>query len=142
MCLSVAQFYWPSSLASLEDWFPLSEVSLKRDQLAALIRSLAEEQRGEEVQWPNINFLDPAPGPRARRKKVEECDEEEQENFLETVPGSSSRGATSFYGRSTRSCRGERGGEELEELGMTGAERARRERHRDRDIKAVSLLDL
>ena len=122
----MAQFYWPSSLASLdEDWFPLSEVCLKRDQLAGLIRTLAEDQLGETVTWPKINFLDPAPAPRARRKKVEEeCDEEEQENFLEAVPGSSSRGASSFYGRSTRSCRGERGGEEL---GMTGAERARRE---------------
>ena len=91
----MAQFYWPSSLASLEDWFPLSEVSLKRHQLAGLIRSLAEEQRGEEVQWPNINFLDPAPAPRARRKKVaEEYDVEEkflEGHFLEAEPGRSSK---------------------------------------------------
>ena len=90
----MAQFYSPSSLESFgEDWFPLSEVSHKRDQLAGLVRTLAEKQHGQELMWPEINFLGPAAAPRARRMKVEEEYDVEEKflegHFLEAEPGPS-----------------------------------------------------
>merc|ERR1719153_127021 len=88
---SVAQFYWPSSITSLADWFPLEEVLQKRNKLASLIREMSENQRqGEVLHWPNINFIDPAPPPRPRgRNKYQDYsqwlptddeDEEEEED--------------------------------------------------------------
>ena len=41
---------------SLADWFTHEEVAMKRDQVAKIIRTLTEEQRGDPVIWPTINF--------------------------------------------------------------------------------------
>lgn len=103
---SVAQFYWPCTLNSLDsDWFPLEEVARKRDDLARLIRDLSKEQREQaglaELVWPDISFLDLAPPPRKAETRKEAASdeyrpdgEEAEKELLETAPGS----AASSYG--------------------------------------------
>ena len=104
---------------------------------------MTEEQRkGETVNWPNINFTDPAP-PKAgtKAKKLwdydpdyeeEEEEEEEMEKVLEPVP-SSTTSAANFYGKPRR-----KGVAKLDITGMedeleTAEEKARRMRHSQRD---------
>jgi len=165
---SVAQFYWPETVNTLNDkWFPLSEVASKRSVLAQLIRTLNEDQRspGEpEVNWPPINFLDPAPLPRSRKKAPGFFDEylpdSSEEEGDDRDKGARKSIAEGFYGRSSRSTRsstapvpGPSGSRNprrlnasgaaadyinaLEEEGLPGREKAKKARHKARDRAKV-----
>merc|ERR1712226_1582067 len=124
--------------------------------------------QGDTLPWPNINFLDPAPLPRKKSKKKPDStwlpsdEDEELEKVLETVQSSSlpgSSGAASFYGR-TKNLRSngnlvEREGavsrreqdkdfgsimSDLDLKSLTSKEKARKQRHLGRDLKAAKSV--
>jgi len=167
---SVAQFYWPETVNTLNDtWFPLNEVASKRSVLAQLIRTMNEEQRspGEpQVNWPVINFLDPAPPPRSRKKAPGVFDEylpdSSEEEDGDEDKGARRSIAEGFYGRSSRSTRSSAAPvagssssrnprrlcassssaqidlDLLEEEGLPDREKAKKARHKARDrAKAI-----
>ena len=116
------------------------------------------------MNWPHINFLDPAPLPRSRKKapgffdeylpdSSEEEDEEDDKGVRKSI-------AEGFYGRSSRSTRSSRAPfpgnscsrnprssgatavdiEALEEEGLPARERAKKARHKARDMAKVKFL--
>ena len=119
-----------------------------------------------QVNWPPINFLDPAPPPRSRKKAPGFFDEylpdsEEEEDDEDKVARRSI--AEGFYGRSSRSTRSSaapipgnsssrnptrfcaRSGmpvdiDALEEEGLPARERARKARHKARDEAKVRFV--
>merc|ERR1719234_2734440 len=162
---SVAQFYWPETVNTLnEHWFPLDEVTSKRSELAQLIRTLNEQQQttGEpQVNWPPINFLDPGPPPRGRKKAPGFFDEylpDSEEEEEDEVKGARRSIAEGFYGRSSRSTRSSAALipsnsssrnprrlcasnssaavdiDALEEEGLPAREKAKKARHKARDM--------
>ena len=58
---SVSQYYWPSSMQDLSEWFTLEEITKKREDIARLIRELSKKQNpnGEKKFPTNISFLPP-----------------------------------------------------------------------------------
>ena len=113
------------------------------------------------MNWPHINFLDPAPLPRGRKKATgffdeylpdssEEEDEEDDKGVKKSI-------AEGFYGRSSRSTRSSRAPfsgnsrnprssgatavdiEALEEEGLPARERAKKARHKARDMAKVKF---
>ena len=113
------------------------------------------------MNWPPINFLDPAPLPRSRKKAPGFFDEYLPDSS-EEEGDDRDKGAEGFYGRSSRSTRsstapvpGPSGSRNprrlnasgaaadyinaLEEEGLPGREKAKKARHKARDRAKVHL---
>ena len=149
MCLfSVAQYYWPSSIQDLNNWFTTEEISTKRDEIATLIRTLAEDQNSDkEMNFPSINFLPLVPVTRSKRrnKDFEYSSESEEDDWGkgQVLGGGSGFAAGGFYGERSGTTRNLRSGDSSSATGVTSGESdvssytaseiAREARHRNRE---------
>ena len=122
------------------------------------------------MNWPPINFLDPGPPPRGRKKAPGFFDEylpdSEEEEDEEEVKGARRSIAEGFYGRSSRSTRSSTALipgncssrnprrlcansysisaavdiDALEEEGLPAREKAKKARHKARDLAKVIMI--
>ena len=122
------------------------------------------------MNWPPINFLDPGPPPRGRKKAPGFFDEylpDSEEEEEEEVKGARRSIAEGFYGRSSRSTRSSSSAlipgnsssrnprrlcansnssaavdiDALEEEGLPAREKAKKARHKARDLAKVIIIN-